>query len=111
MVNKHNKSNSAASKKTDDALDENLRAKELNKGMMDGTTFFDEDESRLGSSLIDEATGNPYNNSEDMDASSPEKALMGKHTFKDPVGNDEAEEFLKKFYGDDYEKVSKEWGK
>ncbi len=113
MVNEmlgKNISNTAKSKKRDDGQDENLRAKELDKSMMDGTTFFDEDESREGGSMIDEATGNRYNNSEDMDAISPEKALMGVHTFKDVVGTDDAEEWLKA-NDPDYEKNSKDWGK
>lgn len=88
----------------------NERADDLNKSMMDGTTYFDENESRQGGSLIDEATGMPYNNEESMDSVSPEKSLVNEHEFKDVVGEDPAEAWLRA-NDPDYLKNSKNWGK
>lgn len=89
---------------------DNLRAKELDKGMMDGTTFFDENESREGGSMIDEATGKPYQNDQDMDEISPENELVAEHTFGDVLGEDAAEAWLRK-NDPDYEQVKKDWAK
>lgn len=61
----------------------NDRAKELDRSDIDGTTFFDENEDRHSGSQIDEATGKKYNNSDDMDASSPEKQAIHETDFSD----------------------------
>ncbi len=56
----------------DDIFGDNDRAKDLNKSDIDGSTFFDENESRHGGSHVDEATGERYQNDTDMDSESPE---------------------------------------
>ncbi len=54
----------------------NERAADLTKEQMDGTTYFDENESREGGSTIDEATGESYKNDADMDTESPEMSTV-----------------------------------
>lgn len=65
----------------EDIFGDNDRARELDKSEIDGTTFFDENESRHGGSHIDEATGNRYTNDGDMDNESPEKDLVSETIF------------------------------
>jgi hypothetical protein len=60
------------SKKEEDIFGDNDRARELDMSEIDGTTFFDENESRHGASHVDEATGERYQNDTDMDSESPE---------------------------------------
>ena len=51
-----------------DVFGGNERAQDLNKSDIDGSTFFDVNESHLGGSHVDEATGERYNNDGDMDS-------------------------------------------
>lgn len=74
----------------DDIFGGNERAKDLNKSDIDGSTFFDENESRHGGSHVDEATGKAYNNDRDMDAESPEMNTVRETTFSnDDLNNPE----------------------
>jgi hypothetical protein len=75
---------------------ENERAKELTRDMANGTNYFDENESREGGSLIDEATGESYKNDTSMDYESPETSIVHEHKFGDVTGEDLAEIYLRK---------------
>lgn len=88
----------------------NERAADLTKEQMDGTTYFDENESRFDQSSIDEATGNEYNNSQDMDEISPENQLVSEHDFGDVIGEDSAEKWLRE-NDPEYQKRKGSWGK
>jgi hypothetical protein len=59
----------------------NERAKDLNRSEIDGTTFFDENERHHDGSHVDEATGERYNNDDDMDSQSPEMKTVAETTF------------------------------
>ena len=92
---------------------ENLRANELHKAYMDGTTYFDENESREGGSMVDEATGKPYRNDQSMDSISPERSVVKKvkeeHVFGNPIGEDDTERWLRE-NDPEYDMTKKEWG-
>ncbi len=92
---------------------ENERAHDLGKSQADGSTYFDENESREGGSMIDESTGLPYRNDRGMDSSSPERSVVKKvkeeHIFGNPIGDDDTEKWLRA-NDPNYEKTKQEWG-
>ncbi len=87
----------------EDIFGGNERAKDLNKSDIDGSTFFDENESRHGGSHVDEATGKAYDNDRDMDAESPEMHAtntvidINNHTFEE---EDEVTQLLRDSFKD-----------
>lgn len=85
----------------------NERAKQFDLSDINGTGFFDENESRLGGSQIDEATGLPYNNETSMDQEAPEAQVFTDHK---PINEmDDAERWLME-NDPNYDKTKKNWG-
>lgn len=87
----------------------NERAEDLTREQMNGETYFDENESRFGQNLTDEATGESYKNDTDMDTESPEMSTVSLESKNfDDLEDDNAKLLREKFK--DHPEILKELG-